>query len=97
MTTTRAFADYQNALKTREVAQISVDEYRDGTFPQEVSTVEGEKTLARSDLERAKDRLAYSKEMLAKKYVSASSVMADELSFLKAQISYDQAITKMKV
>lgn len=97
VTTTRAFADYQNALKTREVAQISVDEYREGTFPQEVSTVEGEQTLARADLARAKDRLAYSKEMLAKKYVSASSVMADELSEMKARISNDQAITKMKV
>ena len=97
VTTKRADADYANALKTREVAQISVEEYREGTYPQEVSTVEGEITLARSDLARAKDRLAYSKEMLAKKYVSASSVLADELSFLKAQISYAQAIKKMEV
>lgn len=95
--TKRAYADYQNAVKTREVAEIAVKEYEEGTYKQQIQDIEGEKTLAQSDLERAKDRLGWSEQMLKRKYVSESQVIADRLARLKAEISKGQAERKMTV
>ncbi len=95
--TKRAEADFENAKKTREVAEIAVQEYKEGTYKQEVQTINGEITLAKSELERAKDRLKWSKMMFDNKYVSESQVIADNLADIKAEISLGQAERKMVV
>lgn len=95
--TKRAEADFENAKKTREVAEISVKEYQEGTYLQEIKNIEGETTLAQSELERSKDRHEWSKMMAKNKYVSDSQVIADRLAQIKAEISLDQAIRKMQV
>jgi RND family efflux transporter MFP subunit len=95
--TRRALADYENALKTRQVAEISVKEYELGTFVQEIQNVEGEQTLAASELTRAVERLTWSTGMEKNGYISKGQVLADELSKMKAEISKSQAVTKMKV
>jgi RND family efflux transporter MFP subunit len=97
ITTKRAEADYQNALKTREVADIAVKEYLEGTYPQEAATIEGELTLAKSEFVRAKDRLKWTKEMVQKGYASESQKLADEQASLKAEISEKNAVDKMRV
>lgn len=50
-----AQASYLNARLTREVAEIAITEYREGTYVQDLQTAEGEIRLAQSDLERARD------------------------------------------
>lgn len=97
ITTKRAEADYQNALKTRQVAEYAVEEYVKGTYPQEVKTIEGEITLAKSDLSRAIDRVKYSKEMVKLGYQPASQLLADIQAELKARISQEQALEKQNV
>ena len=94
ITTRRARADLDNAEKTRIVAEISVQEYLLGTFPQEEQTIKGDMKLAESDLTRADDRLKWSEAMLKNQYVSASSVLADQMTRQKAEISL--ANSKMK-
>ncbi|MBX6316050.1 MAG: HlyD family efflux transporter periplasmic adaptor subunit, partial [Isosphaeraceae bacterium] len=95
--TKRAEADYMNAVKTREVAEYAVEEYKLGIYPQDLSTVEGEITLAMSDLARAKDRVKWSDDMLKKKYVSQSQNLAEHLAVQKADISEKQAKLKKQV
>lgn len=97
ITTKRAQADLDNAEKTRAVAQISVKEYLEGSFPQDQQTINGEIKLAESELERAKDRLDWSKKMLAMKYVSDSQVLADDMAKKKSDISLSNARLKMVV
>lgn len=97
ITTKRAEADYQNALKTRQVAEYAVEEYVKGTYPQEVKTIEGEITLAKSDLSRAIDRVKYSKEMVKLGYQPASQLLADTQAELKARISQEQSLEKQNV
>jgi len=97
ITTARAEADFQNALKTREVAEISVKEYLEGTFPQDAMTIEGEQTLAKADRARAEDRLKYSTDMAKLGYISPSQKLADEQALMKAKISEDQAVEKSRV
>ncbi len=95
--TKRAEADLENARKTREVAEIAVKEYEEGTYPQSVQDIKGEQTLAQSELVRANERLAWSEAMLKNRYVSESQVIADRLTKLKADISLEQSQRKMKV
>lgn len=51
----RATADVQNAKKTLDLAELNVQEYLEGVFPQELKTIEGEIRLAQSQRERAKE------------------------------------------
>jgi hypothetical protein len=97
ITTKRAEADIQNAQKTVKVAEIAIKEYLEGTVPQELKTIEGEITLARSDRARAADQLKWTAEMVEKKHASPSQKLADEMALKKAQISERQALEKMKV
>ncbi|MDB5350058.1 MAG: macA 6 [Planctomycetota bacterium] len=97
ITTKRAKADLENAEKTRVVAEIAVNEYLNGTFPQEKQTIQGEIKLAEAELARASDRLTWSMEMLRNKYVSESQVLADKMSRQKSEITLLNANTKAKV
>ena len=97
ITTKRAIADLEQAKKTLEVAEISVNEYLEGTYLQEIDQINGDIRLAESELVRAKDRLAWSTSMEKKNYVAKSQVFADTLSELRASISKTQAERKMSV
>ena len=96
ITTERAHADYDNAKKTHEVAEIAVNEYVKGTYPQSLETYEGDIALAESTLERSKDRLEWSNKMLAKHYVTEAANMADKASKLNAEIALINARTKKR-
>ncbi len=95
--TKKAEADFLNAEKTRQVAEISVQEYMKGTYPLNKQTIEGQIKQADSELARAKDRLDWSKKMVLIQYVSESQKIGDELTFQKAEISKANAIKDMEV
>ncbi|GIW88483.1 MAG: hypothetical protein KatS3mg108_2807 [Isosphaeraceae bacterium] len=95
--TERAKADYENALKTREVAEIAKQEYIEGTYAQEQLNIKGERTLAENELTRAEERLAWSRRMLKSNYISEGQVLADEYAKMRAEISRIQAEKKAEV
>ena len=97
ISTNQAEASYKQSLLTREVAEVAVIEYTEGLFKQEISTIAGENALAKSDLERAVDRLAWSTRMLDKGYVSKSAQIADELSVAKATFELEKSQTSRDV
>jgi len=97
ITTQGAESSFLNARLTREVADIAVNEYKEGIYRQEMETAKGEIALAQSDLKRAEDRLDWSKKMLLKKYISEAANLADKLSLQKSSFSLEQAKTKLNV
>lgn len=97
ISTNQAEASYKQSLLTREVAEVAVVEYTEGLYKQEMSTIAGETALAKSDLERAEDRLSWSTNMFKKGYVSRSSNIADELSLNKAKFELEKAQTSKDV
>lgn len=97
ITTKRAFADLEQAQKTREVAEISVKEYLEGTFPQEQESAEGQIKLAEADLVRARERSEWSDKMLKIGYVTSSQNTADHLTLQKSEFSLREARTKLEV
>ncbi|MGP0069637.1 MAG: efflux RND transporter periplasmic adaptor subunit [Isosphaeraceae bacterium] len=80
----RAHADRLTAELDHEIARLAVMEFREGTMQETLEDFQRRLTLARSDLERAKDRLNWTHGMKAKGYVSASTVATDEYTVAQA-------------
>jgi multidrug efflux pump subunit AcrA (membrane-fusion protein) len=95
--TRKAEAEYKQAKLTLEVSQISVQEYEKGTYPSDIQTADGELALAKSDLERAKDRKEWADRMLLQKLLSESQHLADVFALQKAEFTLKQATTKREV
>jgi RND family efflux transporter MFP subunit len=95
--TKRAEADYEQAKKTREVAEIAVKEYVQGIFPQDEQSAEGQIKLAESELVKAKDKLDWSTKMEKIGYVTKTQLFADKLAREKAEFTLKESKTKLDV
>jgi HlyD family secretion protein len=80
ITVERAQADKLQAELDHEIAKLALVEYRDGTLKEAMEDFQRRIAVARSDLERAHDRVNWSHGMKAKGYVSASAVRSDEFA-----------------
>jgi hypothetical protein len=93
----RARADLDNAEKTRMVAEISVKEYLEGSYPQDVQTAVGEIKLAESDLLKAVDVLDFVEKMRDKNMLDGTKVLAARMSQQKCEIGLQNAKKKLEV
>ena len=60
-----------------QIAQLALREFKDGTLRETNQEFEGKIFLARSELERANDRLNWSRRMNQKGYIPAAVVTTD--------------------
>ena len=97
LATRRTRLNYEIATLTREVAQITVTEYDEAIYPHDLATSDGAIALARSDLQRAEDRVAWSSKMYEKGYVSKATKVADELTLARAKFELEQGETQKQV
>lgn len=80
-----------------ETARIAVNEYLEGTFQQELQTVEAEIVVAEETLRRAQDYHRYSEKLSLKGYVTAVQLEADLFAVRNAELALAAAKTKKKV
>ncbi len=92
--TRRAEADYQKARLDHEIAELTLLDHRERTFSQDLATLDGEVSLAESDLRRAEDRLDWAKRMRAKGRVSIAVLVSEQLSLKKAIFEHEQATAR---
>lgn len=92
-----AEAELNAARMAREVAEIALNEYTEGTYKHELQTYLGEQTLTDADRKRAEDQLEWSNQMLEKGYVSLGRNLADKISLRKAMFAFEAASTKISV
>jgi HlyD family secretion protein len=78
ITLERARADKLQADLNVDIARLAVREFEEGTVRQTNQDFEGKIILARSDLERAIDRLNWSRRMNEKGYTPAAVVTSDK-------------------
>lgn len=95
--TRQADNNLQNAVKTREVAEIALKEYVEGTYPHEMRLAEHDLQLAEANLAQAQDRFDWSSGMLSQNLVSPSQVLADKNSKLNCEIAFSKSQTKIDV
>jgi hypothetical protein len=93
----KARVSYEITRLNRELAEIAVEEYEVVTYPRDLAAVQGEISLAESDLARFQDRLQWAKRMLDKGYVTPAQKVSEELSLQKAQFAVEQAGHRQKV
>ena len=77
ITLERAESDKLQADLNVEIARLAVREFTEGTVHETKQDFEGKIFLARSDLERAVDRLNWSRRMNQKGYTPAAVVTSD--------------------
>ena len=83
----QARTDHLQASLTLDVAMLALEAYREGEQTQVEQNFKGQIALARSDLERQSDRLAWTLRMLEKGYASAAQVATDKQTGLKLKES----------
>jgi HlyD family secretion protein len=85
MTVERARADEFQAELDLQVARLAVREFEEGQMQETIEDFEGTILLARSDLARASDRLAWCRRMHDKGYIAPGAVSSEE--FRQTQLS----------
>ncbi len=99
ITVERAKSDKLQAELNLEVARLELREFTQGTLRETIEDFEGRVFLSRSDLERATDRLNWSRRMKDKGYIPASQVSADEFRHAQmalASVQQDSAFSLFK-
>jgi RND family efflux transporter MFP subunit len=97
ITTAQAHASYQQAQLTRQVADVAVKEYVEGTFKQNLETIQGNIAMAKADLKRAEDRYEWTCKMVEKKYTSVAQQTSDKFALDKAKFTLEQSETSLDV
>jgi multidrug resistance efflux pump len=87
----QAKAWVEQARSLVEVSEISLREYRDGIYPQDVQLIRQYLSTCRTEMERTERAYLWSKETTAKGFRSTAQLKADELAMQKAKISLDEA------
>lgn len=90
MSVERARADKLQAELDHEIAKLALVEFRDGTMKEMDEDFKRRIALARADLERAQDRLNWSRSMKDKGYVSVGVVKTDEYTTAQLALSLKQ-------
>ena len=83
--------------KGEKAAHPLVKEYVEGAFKEDLQSVQGEIALAKAELTRAEDRLAWSTKMKEKGRITDSARLADELNRKRAKFDLERAQTKKDV
>ncbi|HEV3343520.1 MAG TPA: hypothetical protein VG125_24320, partial [Pirellulales bacterium] len=83
--------------KTFSAAQIAVEEYKQGTFVQEMQQFEADITVAKQNLSSAENLLYYSKKMHRKGYVTQLDVESKEFAVEQAKLNLAVAERKKDV
>ena len=93
----KARASLVKAKADVEAAELALDEYMSGSFRQEEEQMESAEFVARENLRRAEEYLAYSKKLAAKGYLPEAQLEADQFAVEKARKELDLAMTKLEV
>jgi len=96
---TKSQADSDTAKADQDVrfARLDLEKYEEGEYPQLVQQSEAEIAIAREEVERAKEKLEWSKRLHQQRYVSRMELQADELALQKAELDLKLAEGRKKL
>ena len=81
----------------QKLATMDVKKYQEGDYPQQLRQFEAEIALADEDVQRATEKVEWSKRLAEATFLSRTELQADELELKRKQINLDMARTKMDV
>jgi HlyD family secretion protein len=74
-----------------EFAESDYNKYIEGDAPQQINTATNQIIIRKEQLQRAQDKLDWTRKLGEKGYASKSELEADQLSLMQARISVEQA------
>jgi len=93
--------DCEAALLDREVdlmlAKMSREKYQEGDFPQQMRQYDADIALADEEVQRAAEKLEWSRRLAKENFLTRMELQADELALQRKQIDLEMARTKMNV
>jgi len=84
-------SDIAQAALDLRFAKLDLEKYEEGEYPQQLQQAEVEITLATEDVQRATEKLDWSKRLHAKRYLSRLELQGDEAALKKAELDLDLA------
>jgi HlyD family secretion protein len=85
-------ADYEAARLDLESEEIALREYREGLLMQQREQYDSQLSLARSDVKRQEERLAWAKRMAEIGYITPNRLSAEEASLERFQLTMQQTL-----
>jgi hypothetical protein len=93
----RAKADWEIARKIREVAEVNLEEYEQGTLPQERKMIEGEISVRKAEVDRWGQELAKLQGRLPVASPRPPEQLAAEFSMKSAEFALQEAELRLNV
>ncbi|MBI5724230.1 MAG: HlyD family efflux transporter periplasmic adaptor subunit [Planctomycetes bacterium] len=88
-------SDVTKAEQDVKFAQLDLKKYEEGEYPQELQQAQNEITLANEDLQRAADKLVWSKRLADEGFITRSELQGDELAYKRYQLNLELAKGKL--
>ena len=95
VTQSQGESDVAKADLARRFAELDLKKYLQGEYPEQIQQAEADITIAREELQRAEDKLAWSRQLEKEGYLTQTELLADELAVKRTQINLELAETKL--
>ena len=82
---------------TLDLAKMALEKYEKGDFPEEKRQREADIALADEELQRAAEKLDWSRKLAKEGFLTRTELQADELALRRKEIDLEMAKTKMNV
>ena len=90
-------SDVSKAELDYEFAQLALEKYIEGTYPQDQQQAKGDLKLKEERLDRAKDTMEGSQKLLDKGYITANEYKADAAAYESAKLDLEVSRGKLEV
>ncbi len=90
-------SDIDKAEQDLKFAQIDLKKYDEGDYPQALQQAETDITIAKEEVQRAAEKLEWSRKLHEQRYLSLVELQADELAKKKAELEHDLAVGRKRV
>lgn len=97
VTRSQSDSDVAAAELAHRFAELDLKKYTQGEYPQQLQQADAEITIANEELQRASDKLDWSKRLAAEGYITRMELQADELGAKRSQLDLELAQGKRKL
>jgi HlyD family secretion protein len=97
VTLSQGGSDVSQAEQSCRFAELDLKKYEEGEYPEQVQQFQADITIAEEELQRAEDKLEWSRQLEAEGYITQNELEADELAVKRSQIKLDLARSKLNV
>lgn len=95
VTKNQAAADIEKAGLNFKFAKLALEKYREGEYPEELQNAQADITIAKEEVRRSEEKLAWSQKLASEDFITRSELQADELALKRDQINLQMAENKL--